>query len=461
MTTRIKLRRDTAANWTASNPILAAGEPGLETDTRKLKYGNGTSTWATLTYGGGISIGEGGEINIGNVTGDEPYVWDVNSIAIGTDAGIEQSTAAVAIGHAAGYSGQDRSAVAIGRSAGETDQGRSSIAIGRYAAAGDQSEEAIAMGYYAGQTEQRYHAIAIGANAGRYYQSYSAVAIGNGAGNDHQGTVSVAIGSGAGNDHQGYEAVAVGAYAGNDTQSQHAVAVGYRAGNDHQGIAAVAIGEEAGELNQGFRAVAIGRWAGDEDQGQQAIAIGARTGYYDQGQYAVAVGRHAGEVGQGDYAIAIGQEAAQGRTPINADGYIQHSWVSGGTTGTDYMTLDSVTGVYVGMNIQGTGITNTVITSVNTGTNTIEFTPVTTDSATGTYSFYGTQGEYAIAIGAYAGRSIQHNNSVIINASGEEVNSAGTGTVVIKTVRAVDSNAGFYPCYYNPVTGELVYVTGV
>lgn len=48
MTTRIKFRRDTASNWTASNPILAEGEPGLETDTHKLKYGNGTSTWTVL-----------------------------------------------------------------------------------------------------------------------------------------------------------------------------------------------------------------------------------------------------------------------------------------------------------------------------------------------------------------------------------------------------------------------------
>ena len=458
MTTRIKLRRDTAANWTENDPVLALGEPGLETDTRKIKYGDGTSTWTVLTYpAGGVEIGIDGQITIGDTTSTGAS----NSIAIGTDAGIDQSWSTVALGNNAGNSGQSPSGIAIGRSAGETDQGRSSIAIGRYAAADDQSEEAIAMGYYAGNTEQRYHAIAIGANAGRYYQSYSAVAIGNGAGNDHQGTVSVAIGSGAGNYEQGYEAVAVGAYAGNDQQQQHAVAVGYRAGNDSQGTAAVAVGEEAGELNQSFRAVAIGRWAGNEDQGQQAIAIGARTGYYDQGQYAVAIGRHAGEVGQGDYSIAIGQEAAQGRTPINADGYIEQDWVSGGTTGTDYMTLNSVTGVYVGMNIQGTGITNTVITSVNTGTNTIEFTPVTTDAAAGTYSFYGNQGEYAIAIGAYAGRSIQHNNSVIINASGEEVNSPGPGTVVIKTVRAVATNAGFYPCYYNPETGELVYVTGV
>jgi len=52
MTTRIKLRRDTAANWTQTNPVLAAGEPGLETDTGKVKYGNGTSTWSQLSYGG-------------------------------------------------------------------------------------------------------------------------------------------------------------------------------------------------------------------------------------------------------------------------------------------------------------------------------------------------------------------------------------------------------------------------
>jgi hypothetical protein len=59
MTTRIKLRRDTAANWTSQNPILALGEPGLETDTRKIKYGDGTSHWSTLPYaaGGGNASG--------------------------------------------------------------------------------------------------------------------------------------------------------------------------------------------------------------------------------------------------------------------------------------------------------------------------------------------------------------------------------------------------------------------
>jgi hypothetical protein len=50
MATTIKIRRDTAANWTANNPLMALGEPGFETDTRKIKFGNGTQRWASLSY---------------------------------------------------------------------------------------------------------------------------------------------------------------------------------------------------------------------------------------------------------------------------------------------------------------------------------------------------------------------------------------------------------------------------
>lgn len=50
MATQIKIRRDTAANWTSSNPVLAQGEIGYETDTRKGKIGNGSSTWTALAY---------------------------------------------------------------------------------------------------------------------------------------------------------------------------------------------------------------------------------------------------------------------------------------------------------------------------------------------------------------------------------------------------------------------------
>lgn len=48
----IKLRRDTASAWTLANPVLAAGEPGLETDTDLIKYGNGTTPWNNLDYAG-------------------------------------------------------------------------------------------------------------------------------------------------------------------------------------------------------------------------------------------------------------------------------------------------------------------------------------------------------------------------------------------------------------------------
>ena len=46
----IQIRRDTAANWTSANPILAQGELGLETDTSKIKAGDGSTVWASLGY---------------------------------------------------------------------------------------------------------------------------------------------------------------------------------------------------------------------------------------------------------------------------------------------------------------------------------------------------------------------------------------------------------------------------
>jgi hypothetical protein len=47
---KIKLRRDTEANWNSIDPVLASGEPGYETDTGKLKIGNGSDIWSELPY---------------------------------------------------------------------------------------------------------------------------------------------------------------------------------------------------------------------------------------------------------------------------------------------------------------------------------------------------------------------------------------------------------------------------
>ena len=50
MATRIQIRRDTSIAWEANNPVLALGEPGLETDTFIVKYGDGSSAWNDLPY---------------------------------------------------------------------------------------------------------------------------------------------------------------------------------------------------------------------------------------------------------------------------------------------------------------------------------------------------------------------------------------------------------------------------
>ena len=53
---QLQVRSDTASAWTAANPVLLAGEPGFETDTGKLKIGDGVRNWATLPYTSGVSL---------------------------------------------------------------------------------------------------------------------------------------------------------------------------------------------------------------------------------------------------------------------------------------------------------------------------------------------------------------------------------------------------------------------
>lgn len=48
--TRIQFRRGTAKEWRKANPVLAAGEPGYETDTGKSKIGDGKRKWKRLDY---------------------------------------------------------------------------------------------------------------------------------------------------------------------------------------------------------------------------------------------------------------------------------------------------------------------------------------------------------------------------------------------------------------------------
>ena len=46
------LKVNTRSQWAATNPVLLAGEPGLENDTENLKIGDGRTAWSGLPYFG-------------------------------------------------------------------------------------------------------------------------------------------------------------------------------------------------------------------------------------------------------------------------------------------------------------------------------------------------------------------------------------------------------------------------
>jgi len=46
----VRIRRDTAANWTSNDPTPLEGEWCLETDTKSIKIGDGATAWTSLDY---------------------------------------------------------------------------------------------------------------------------------------------------------------------------------------------------------------------------------------------------------------------------------------------------------------------------------------------------------------------------------------------------------------------------
>lgn len=89
--TQIQVRRGTASQWTSTNPVLASGEWGYETDTGKVKIGNGSSAWNSLSYTGATSgtvtsVTAGTGLSGGTIT-------STGTIAIDTATTVDVSTA--------------------------------------------------------------------------------------------------------------------------------------------------------------------------------------------------------------------------------------------------------------------------------------------------------------------------------------------------------------------------------
>jgi len=66
----VQVRRGSAIEWTAANPILMVGELGVELDTGQWKLGDGVTAWNTLDYAYG-GIGPQGPEGIQGITGEQ------------------------------------------------------------------------------------------------------------------------------------------------------------------------------------------------------------------------------------------------------------------------------------------------------------------------------------------------------------------------------------------------------
>lgn len=83
-----RLRQDVAADWTSINPVLLAGEPGIELDTGKMKVGDGINAWTSLPYyltQPHIQVLIDGAV-IEGVPGDSAYEVAVDNGFVGTEA---------------------------------------------------------------------------------------------------------------------------------------------------------------------------------------------------------------------------------------------------------------------------------------------------------------------------------------------------------------------------------------
>jgi hypothetical protein len=77
----IQLRRDTAANWSATNPVLVSGQPGYDTTNNLLKIGDGSTAWNSLAAISGvasISDGDKGDISVTS----SGTVWTIDNDSV-------------------------------------------------------------------------------------------------------------------------------------------------------------------------------------------------------------------------------------------------------------------------------------------------------------------------------------------------------------------------------------------
>ena len=216
--------------------------------------------------------------------------------------------------------------------------------------------------------------------------------------------------------------------------------------------------------------LAIGDYAGAVDQHSYSVALGASAGRHSQQNHAIAIGPDAGRCHQGASAIALGNRAGSGRqsgTPLN---HACEAFDSDGCMAVDDELCEMDGGAcndddeYDGENV-GNGQSRRAIAigmaagSVRQGSSAI---------AIGAGAGRCHQSECAIAIGARAGEHHQGSQTIVLNATGESLDTPSrlygqprqAGGTFVKPIRQLASRRceqyGTPALSYDAHSGEIV-----
>lgn len=87
----LQLRTGSATQWATSTRILAVGEPGVETDSGRIKIGDGTNLWSALPWSG-AAISKSGTNGSLTVNGADVVVYSLPTATSDNLGGIKSSS---------------------------------------------------------------------------------------------------------------------------------------------------------------------------------------------------------------------------------------------------------------------------------------------------------------------------------------------------------------------------------
>jgi hypothetical protein len=321
----------------------------------------------------------------------------------------------------------------LGTNAGEVAQGDNAIAIGKNAGNIGQEANSIAIGLRAGETSQGSNSIAIGSLAGYYNQANNTTVI-NATGIGLSGDISNALYIKPIRNAMGAKALYYDEFSGEVTYSDM-----YESEeNDNNQVSLWSYFDAKYNIDMcGHRIFSLA----DPSNAQDAV-----TKKYVDSKFAAASaslplggGIMLGDIDMNNHRIKFVD------TPINdsdvANKYYVDSRVPMGDGFGEYIYYDGTkwaigsARISLGLNAGSVGQgDNGIAVGMNAGTS--------------------NQGNYSIALGYLAGNNNQADNTIILNASGRELNTDLSGGFYVSPIR---QSGALKTLYYDPSTNEITY----